>query len=85
MNTYNITRISTDLSISSVRWENITTGASGYGNVTQGYECIFAWGCGTMTRYEYDISLATGKNTVYTYRKSGGCDWIEGIYEINYY
>ena len=82
-NPYHISILSTNLSIVSARWVNITNGESGGGSVTQVYECFFPFGCGTWTRVEWDVSLTTGLNTVYTYERSGGCDWRDD-YLITY-
>lgn len=74
-NPYNLSFYSTDLSISSARWENITTGESGIANISQIYECIFPLGCGDWTHVEMYVPLTTGTNTVYTYETSDGCEW----------
>lgn len=74
-NPYSISYLSSDLGIGSTRWENITTGGSGTGSVTQVYECLLPIGCGNWSRVSNEVQLTSGENAVYTYQKSDGCEW----------
>lgn len=76
---YEIRTLSSDLSITSARWVNTTTGASGGGTLTQVQECVFLFGCGTWTLIAMDIPLVRGPNTVQTFRTSDGCEWREDL------
>ena len=73
--------LSSDLGISSTRWENLTTGESGGGTVTRVYECVFFIGCGNWSRVENTVPLSAGYNLVYIYNSSDGCEWRDD-YEI---
>jgi hypothetical protein len=72
---YELSSLSSDLSIASVRWVNATSGDSGAGTVTQVQECVFLLGCGPWSKLVVLVSLIPGTNTVYRYHTSDGCEW----------
>lgn len=74
-NPYELSTLSSDLSIGSVRWVNATTGESGVGTVTQVQECVPFIGCGTWSRLVVVIPVIVGTNTVHRYYTSDGCEW----------
>jgi hypothetical protein len=80
-NPHRISYLSSDLGIASIRWQNVTTGASGTGSVTRVNECTggfpFPRICGDWSRIIVDVSLAPGQNTVHTFESSDGCEWRE--------
>jgi hypothetical protein len=72
---YELSTLSSDLSIGSVRWVNATTGESGVGTVTHVQECLFLLGCGTWSELVVMVPLIQGANTVHRYYTSDGCEW----------
>jgi len=78
-NPHRISYLSSDLGIAGIRWQNVTTGASGAGSVTRVNECTggfpFPRICGDWSRITVDVSLAPGQNTVHTFESSDGCEW----------
>jgi len=76
-NTYHIGYVSTNPSIESVRWENITTGESGTATIHNDGHCFAFIGCIGGSHVEMDIPLAPGLNTIFTYRSHDGCEFRE--------
>jgi len=78
-NPYQISYLSSNLQIGGIRWQNVTTGASGVATITQVYECVplilLPPICGDWSRVTMDIALIPGANTVHTYEQDGGCEW----------
>jgi hypothetical protein len=72
---YELSTLSSNLGISSVRWVNAANGESGAGTVTQVQECVPFIGCGTWSRLVVVVTLIPGVNTVYRYHTSDGCEW----------
>ena len=78
-NPYRISYRTSNLAISQVRWENLTTGASGTATLEQRYDCVFFIFfppiCGDWLYVTMDIPLVPGANTVHAYEASDGCEW----------
>jgi hypothetical protein len=78
-NPYRISYRTSNVGISQVRWENVTTGDSGTASLEQKYECVpfifFPPICGDWLHVTMDIPLIPGANTVHTYEASDGCEW----------
>lgn len=74
-NPYRIFRRSTDLDITSARWENHTANQSGSALVYQDYACVWPLWCGTWTHMDASIPLSPGLNRVTFYETSDGCEW----------
>ena len=73
--TYELSYLSSDLSMNRIRWENHTTGGSGMATLAIENRCVPFFGCGNWKVVSMGIPLAAGDNTVYVFEQDGGCEW----------
>lgn len=70
----------TNTDLEQIRWENVTSGASAYGNIYRGSFCTLI-GCFPV-KMEYIVDLIPGENHVFLYEKDydSVCEWKEEFF-----